>query len=464
MASVSWSDSKAGYDPGQSQTLKITFESRNIGKVKVSYRFYAKSLGRDDYVYNQRHNVVTIWVGGTSTSFTYQLHGNGASTTKTGTFYVNNVGNGVTSLAVQYKNDRVGTNTPYYGPKSTGVHSKSTIGYLSVPDNTKHNLIFDKGYDGNTVTNIPGSYYNVYKGTNVYIPNNILVDTVNHYVFNKGYSAGKSGAINLYGPGYGIGSLFQIMGDAALYGCWYPQTYRYRFFTNSSFIQEYSKLNVNYTYSTPAITLPNLNSLTNNNTNVNSEYYKVGYKFNGWNSSRGDINLPDLLCSFDGDTNFYPKWEPISSKITFNYGFDNYTRELPYTYDSTFDFSYALKDITGVSKSNTLLRPGYKLIGWTFDESASRTIYNPFDAPTPNYKYDAKTNVIYPRSSFSNREFEDNGLVLYAIWEYFTTMFIYDDNTWKLALPYVYIDSQWKIALSYDYAQKQSEQNPSWKL
>ena len=466
MASVSWSDSKAGYDPGQKQELKVTFESRNIGKVKVSYRFYAKSLGRDDFTYNERHNKVTIWVGDTSHSFTYQLHGNSTSTTKTGSFYVNNVGNGVTSLSVHYKNDRIWVNAPScsWSPRSTGVHNKSKIGTLSVPDNIKCNIVYYNGYSGGSVNNVPPASYNIYAGTQYLIPTNVLTDNANHYVFTNGYTLSPSAAVNLYAPSYGLNSLQTLYGNTNFYACWKPQTYYYNFYKEVGSSIQFPELARTYTYTYPATIFPNLNTLTNNNSTVNS-YYKSGYNFDGWTSNKGDVNLPGLACTIDSNANFYAKWAPIKSKLIFNYGFNNYKREIPYTYDENFDFSFALKNENDEFKKATILRPGYKLIGWVYDKSVSEQTYLPFQAPSVNYTPDGKVPVhLGFVNPITNREFEDNGLNLYAVWEYYTTVYVYTNNVWRLSLPYEYTEDGWKICLAYGYVKNPGEQNPSWKL
>lgn len=466
MASVSWSTSKAGYDPGQSQSLSVGFQDRYIDKVLVYYKYHAHSLGYDGFTYNERHNKVTIWVGGTSHSFTYQLHGDGASTTKTGSFWVYGVGNGVTSLKVQYKNDRIWVNAPScsWSPRSTGVYDKSTIGNLSIPDNVKYNVIYYNGYAGGSINNVPAALYNIYAGTPYTVAGNILTDNANHYVFTNGYTLAPSAAVNLYSPAYGLNSVQVLYNPTNYYACWRPQTYYYNFFKEVGSTIQYPELAKTYTYTYPATIFPNLNTLTDNNSTVNN-YYKSGYNFDGWTSNKGDVNLPSLACTIDSNANFYAKWAPIKSKIKFNYGFNDYVREIPYTFDEAFDFNYALKNELGEYKKATILRPGYKLIGWVYDKSISKQIYLPFQAPSVNYAPDGKTPVhLGFVNPITNREFEDNGLNLYAVWEYYTTVYVYTNNVWRLSLPYEYTEDGWKICLTYGYVKNPSEQNPSWKL
>ena len=452
-----WSYQKVGYDPGQRQYWSISFVSRNQGQVAVSYYFYAKSLGRDDYTYSQRRNQVTLWVGGTSIYFDYQLHGSGASTSRSGTFYVNGVANGVTSLDVQYENLRVGTNTPYYGPKSTGKHPKGSIGTLDISDNIKCTVTYDNGYNNGKIEDLPKGF-TAYKGTSYTVSNNILKDSNNHYVFKKGYSLSKDHGVNTSKVAYDKGSSQTLSSDVTYYACWKPQVYNYTFYKTSKLKTEYSKLATTHTYGSDAEVLPNLNTLTKNNSTVDSQYYKVGHSFNGWASSNGNVSLPELKCKFNTNTKFYPRWSSITSKIKFNYGFGSYIREVSYTYGDEFDFSSVLKNSNDKSKSNTLLRPGYKLVGWTYDKSISDTIYQPSKAPSIAFSYNSKKSVGYKDDKFSNKQFIDNGITLYAVWEYYTTVYIYTEDGWKLALPYIYTEDGWKMSLSYCYTED------GWKL
>ena len=127
-----------------------------------------------------------------------------------------------------------------------------------------------------------------------------------------------------------------------------------------------------------------------------------------------------------------------------------------------------MKDSAGDYKSSTLLRPGYKLIGWTFNPIISSTIYEPFKAPKVNYSPEEVTTITFASYLINKKQFEELGLNLYAVWEYYSTMFVYTEGTWKLVLPYVYstIDNitTWRISLSYDYTSLPDSQNPIWKL
>lgn len=468
-SSVSWSDSKAGYDPGQKQSLKVTFKSRDEGKVVVHYEFHAKSLGYDSFTYSERHNKVTIWVGGKSKSFTYQAHGSSASRSESGNITITGVKNDVTSLTVQYRNQRIWVNAPSdaWSPRSTGVHSKSTIGHLTIPEAAKYDITYNGGYKNGSLSDLPSNKKNVYSGTTCKVSSNKVKDNNNHYVFRNGYTTSLKGNVNVQQPDskYNIGDEFKLTKDLTLYACWTPQTYTYNFYSSYADGKYGTKwpLSSTYTYTKAAAILPNLNNYTDNNTTKN-EYYKEGYNFIGWDSAKGQILVSNgLSCTFDANTNFYPIWKPITTNIRFNFGFikpntqEQYIETVSYKYDDLFDFRTLYKDT-----SPTLVRPGYKLMGWTTDKSKANIIYNPFQSEGVLYKLDTRDYIKIP-SSMNNRAFENNGLDLYAIWEYYTTAYVYTDNEWKLALPYVYTDNEWKIALAYTYTDINSD-NPSWKL
>ena len=100
-----------------------------------------------------------------------------------------------------------------------------------------------------------------------------------------------------------------------------------------------------------------------------------------------------------------------------------------------------------------------------YDKAISDKVYLPFQAPKVNYTPDGKVPVpLGINKTITNREFADLGLNLYAVWEYYTTVYLYTDGVWRLSLPYEYTEDGWKICLTYGYVKNPGEQNPSWKL
>ena len=55
--------------------------------------------------------------------------------------------------------------------------------------------------------------------------------------------------------------------------------------------------------------------------------------------------------------------------------------------------------------------------------------------------------------------FTGNALNLHAYYEYYTTVWIYQDSKWRLALPYIYTDNKWNMSLSSVYTP-----DKEWKL
>lgn len=456
MASFEWEIGCAGYDPGQYQYIEITPVSRNGSVVIVKYYFYAQSLGLDSFYYNERHNRGYIYVGGKMATFTYQMHGRGGGyREREGYITIDGVANGVTALEVAYENDRVWVNAPAaaHSPRSTGVFNYRTIGYVRIPDNVKHTISFNKGYSGN-VSNLPRSF-SVYHGSYYNIPNNIVVDNSNHYVFLKGYTNSYKGSVNLSSPSVKIGARLQANANATWYASWKKQTYTYRFFTDNSFKKEFSpSISTSYTYSNTPPKLPNLNSLSArngyDNNNPSSPYYKKGYEFVHWLYNGGKA-APDP-CNLDFNTNFYPEWKAISSKINFDYCYDGKVVSVDYTYNMQFNFARTYSSLT-------LDRPGYKLIGWSYTKP--NRIYNPFEASRDKlYTFSVDDNKIvdYINNDFSNYEFQIKGITLYAVWEYYTTAYVFTDGSWHLALPLVFTDGEWKISLGYTCT------DSKWKL
>lgn len=472
MSSVTWSDGKVGYDPGQSQSIKLTFKEREQGRVQVTWSFYAKSLGQDDYTGNQRWNKVSIWAGTKLvTSFTYQLHGYMTSTSRSDTVDIYGIKNDVSSLDIQYENLRLGTNTPNYGPKSTGKHTKGTIGALKIPAVEKYTVTFKYGYKGGKVSGLP-SNITKYSGTEYKIPSDSPIDSLNHYVFNKGYTDSENIiSPNTKTPNHKINTSYKLTEDIFLTACWKPQTYTYNFYKTGT-TNRYTKLNKTYTYASQPIYLPNLNEFTQNNSKNDGIYYYPGYNFKGWTcqTSKKTYGI-DVRCKEDSLQNtikFSAIWEPIKGNITFDYGFNDYTRVASYTFNTNFDFKTVRKKQNETASTTAeFIRPGYKLIGWTsdrslvYDSSSNEEIIYGYGVVPKELSYFEDSNMPI-KITVSNRRFEEIGMTLYAVWQYSTAIYVYTNNVWKLALPYVYTNGTWKLTLAYAYVNESG--NYSWKL
>ena len=459
---IYWSGDYVGFGPGQYQSLVINFIERDEGSVKVSYKYYAENAhGSDWYLYEQRRNVVTISVNGYSSSFDYQIRMFGESFSKEDTFIAYGVKNGITSLDVYYENARVGVDNPWYGPKSTGVFYKAVIGTIAVPDNTKYTITYNKA-NSDKVTNLPKSV-KYYKGSTFKIPSTVPKDSTGHFVFANGYTTSNKSKVNLKSPTAKINSSQKVTGNKTYYASWKRRVYTYSFYLNSSLSNKYKNLSAKYTYGLGSATLPNLNDLSKNNSIINT-YYKEGSTFNGWLSNKGLITASSgLHCSYDSNTNFWPDWKAITSKVNFDYCYDDFKRSVEYTYGTSFNFNDTLKDKNNIFKSDVLLRPGYRLVGWSYKKPEK--IYEPFSTSSSNFSYTTNEYSIinYP-TGYTNKQFKDEGITLYAVWEYYTTLYVYSNDKWNLALPFVYTNGEWKMALTKCFTDINSPQNPSWKL
>ena len=222
----------------------------------------------------------------------------------------------------------------------------------------------------------------------------------------------------------------------------------------------------NHTYGTSTI-LPNLNIYKE------SKHKQPGYEFTGWQTLGSGTSY---LIS-DGTINKCTEWpkensselavyfEPYgtaeSNGIRFYYGTeDNLIRTYTdYITDTKFNFNRPLVDI---SKNSITVRPGYKLIGWS---TKLMDIAMPLAGLSPGDYVDTTTGrpyTIYPiegEKVIDYKYFTGNALNLHAYYEYYTTVWIYQDSKWRLALPYIYTDNKWNMSLSSVYTP-----DKEWKL
>ena len=452
--SKTWKD--AGYAPGQRQELKISYKSRNKGTLVFTYKLYVKSNGYDNYDYSTRHNIARFFYNSKQEkSFTYQLKGTKTSKTFTGEFKVTGVGNSTTSANIYYQNDRWFDGRYQSDPRSTGVVSKTKIGTISFPANTKYNITYDRVISS-TVSNMP-SNGTCWKGDNYTVSSNT---PTNHYYTFVGWSTTK------YNPGEGSvdrlqGKSYSISSNITLYAVWKPKTCKYFYYGYNRDIISDLKDEVSYTnhtYGTSTI-LPNLNIYKE------SKYKQPGYEFTGWQTLGSGTSY---LIS-DGTINKCTEWpkedsselavyfEPYSTSesngIRFYYGTeDNLIRTYTdYVTDTKFNFNRPLVDI---SKNSITVRPGYKLIGWS---TKLMNIAMPLAGLSPGDYVDTTTGspyTIYPiegEKVIDYKYFTGNALNLHAYYEYYTTVWIYQDSKWRLALPYIYTDNKWSMSLSSVY-------------
>ena len=485
-STVSWSDSKVGYDPGQRQSLTVKYKKRDKGKLTFSFEFHAHSLGQDSYTSSQRHNVPRISIyhidkDGSrgkklgSYSWTYQCHGYKDSTSKSGSFTVSGAKNGETNFYVYYNNSRVGTNTPWYGPKSTGACGLRRVGKIKTDDNTKVEVkYYPGGLKRADVKNLPADT-KIYKGSDYTLPNKI--PTHKYYNFGNGYDVSdkwtKDHKVNTTAPDIAVDSKIKaIVADVdstlKLWACWKPKEYTYHYYSSkedaSAKKNELKNLKQTRKYGKSGVNVPNLDD-----TNP-----IPGKTFKSWecyvDTNETKIYPVGSKCAYNKSLYFWPNYENDSTKIICHYGFDkvygenDYIRTFDYTFYEPFDLMQACVSQDGKSFGQLNVRPGYKLMGWTLDvrgiiHIVTPKVFSPGQCTPNDYTFSFDYNgVIIGKEADKYSE----GINLYAIWEYYSTLYVFTEGAWHLVLPMVYNDKKWTNSIAHAYINEDGVY--SWKL
>lgn len=490
---LTWSNSKVGYDPGQSQSLTINFENRNTKKVTVSVSYSARSLGMDSYTISQRWNKASVYIyrrdkNGNNDdllathTWRYQIHGNGGSSSHSDSFTFN-AKNGETLFNVYYDNMRQGTNTPWYGPKSTGDtsteygHDKIKIGVLKVDDNVKVKVnYYTGGLKEANIKNFPADT-EIYKGNDYTVSKK--TPTHPYYTFRGGYDKtdswkkkkdGTARSVNTTKPSVNSGETVKdVDSTLKLWACWSPKVYTYKFYTDESLKTELTELRQTRKYGSKQLPVPDLNPKDG----VIPKGYKTGYIHKGWKHNKSSEIQYHAVggkgCNYEGNAKSWPVWEAMKCDLVFDYGFNDYTRDFNYTFGSTFDCINACKSEDDKTVDPTNIRLGYKLVGWSFTKPDY--IYPPNQAVNYNFNYDYNGVLVINESA---NKFP-NGIILYAVWEYYTTLYVFTNNykdnldnirRWKLVTPYIKHNGNWTQAIgTYAFTNLlDPEQDPDWKL
>ena len=465
-----WGD--AGYDPGQEQDVTVSFKKRKGKKVTVHVYFHAKSNGQDSYYYSQRHNTVYIRIYRIKNngereknalkthSFSYQCHGYKSSYTlpdskRDFTFTADY---GETKFVVTYENWRHGTNTPWYGPKSTGQVDETKLGTLKVNDADKFDIKYHPGGIGaSNAENMPDDT-KIYEMKDYTVSSKIPVDKINRYVFT-GWTTKKPGdGVNLgKSDTKGGDKIKDVQKNINLYACWKKQTYTYHYYPTQedalAQTNEYTDLKQTRVYGTkPGCLVPDLNG---------TDKCNVGYEHLGWMHvmpdekddafHRLDVTDPEATghrdCRRNADTYCWPVYEAEIINLIFDYGFDNYTNTRQYQIGTTFNFKYVcVEPIDGKVVSNVLVRPGFRLVGWSYKQPTK--ILSPFSSVASDYTYAYNYNGVitgWPESTDLSV-----GVTLYAVYEYHSRIFVYTRNKWRLALPFVAVKDPSRTTYNYE--------------
>lgn len=144
-----------------------------------------------------------------------------------------------------------------------------------------------------------------------------------------------------------------------------------------------------------------------------------------WNSNNKWIYL--------GDVTAYAQWIPNTYTVTYDAnGGTGSMSSSTVTYDTNF-----------MTRQNTFTREGYRFKGWNEKADGTGTAWNIGSSSTGTYEsgnYWKWSGVNYAKN-----------ITLYAQWEYYGVVTIYDGSNWRKAVPYIYDGSAWKKTMPYIY-------------
>lgn len=366
---LSYKNKSTGTDPGQNQRLSVSFKKRNSNTVTVHIAFSARSLGADSYTKSQRWNKATVFIkrknskGKMKTvkkhSWTYQC-GPGSNKVKSHskdfTFKANSDED---YIFVYYKNERLGTTNPWYGPKTTGVVKSTKLGKLNIVSAKRIAIHMYKGGAVGNVQGLPETYY-VTKGKDFKVPSFTPVAENGGWTFKGGYDTSDSWKVikhkyktntkvkaskvsskttskkkkkvttpnyvttkndkrkvNTTAPSIKAGATIKnVQKTKKLWACWDPVTFIYKYWPSQEAVEAYigwplekrldpnatnlptedwTELRQNRKKGSPGILVPDISNAT---ANSDSKYYKRGYKFIGWKHHMYDYD-PDHVDQRD---------------------------------------------------------------------------------------------------------------------------------------------------------------------
>lgn len=484
MAKISKIWNKAGSLPGQYQKLTLQYVDREKDNVKVHWTLYVSSLGYDYYNYDTRHNKFNIYcLGKVQASGTYQLYGQGASKTFSGDFTVNGVSGSDDDLTFQYENIRVwNKKTNSYDPRSTGVVNKTSVGTLTIPKAKFHDVDFDLVVSPNIY------HYGCYHDDTFTIPK--LSPTTHYFNFIgwtlENYMEGKKkdrliDALKSAKVQYTSGKKIKVSKNIDFYAVWRPKSCTYKFYGYDGKLID----SVQHEFGSQT-KLPNLDS----DTYKNGKYKVAGYTFRGWQCRRTngvkkfysvdslEFKTCDeftLTTSNSGIVSFYAKNNADENTVVFHFP-NNTLYNFDYETNDKFNMEVGLDKYCTDNRlpANTIeeksikINVGYKLVGWSTifmkEPAKPNEAYKKFAAKDNYYvgnRNKTETYRVYPISGdvvLEYQDFDKKTLHLYPYYEYYTTIYVYVQNEWKLAMPYVYTQDGWKPSLPYCYTQD------GWKI
>lgn len=348
-------------------------------------------------------------------------------------------------------------------------------------------------YDGNTaqlrqedktVSNIPSPQTKVH-GINTILSKNIPKANLYHYKFNR-WALKKTNSFS-YPSGtltYSAGATYGVNGNNTLYAIWDKTIYDTQIntvdvttFKNVSFdswmSQQNSLLNINWSrgsstnianakipYDT-SISLPY-------DTQLNRVYGHHLYSWtvtNSTNKTKSTVYVPltnqqqsaDTKIDVLGKTVVKPNYIPSTFNVTL-LSYPNYTKEEAIR---SFKCTYGQKVKADLSYTGQI-PPGCEFIGWSVNK-LPKPINPGSDLPIKDdsvtFTSTEEANEYYKDTMYlgmTDDEIErtflyGEDIYLYPVFRFLTSIYIFTDGQWRLALPYINIDGTWHICLGYDY-------------
>ena len=395
----------------------------------------------------------------------------------TGTFWLpaNNYGDGRFSVSGSFT---------WFGRTLTfsrtfDVHSESLRRRYSVKFDSNMDEFRD---EDKKVSNMPSSITRLH-GRDLNLPKNIPENITNNYIF-KEWSNSKKDSFSYLDSAktFKPGSSYGLDGNQTLYAIWKKKDYqvsidvsnkttfvdykintwmkRYMVDNRPWTLTDNTKLSAMIPYNSEVV-LPydtylntvygcHLYSWTINNTTKGTTETKLVKLTNQKQSSETKI---DIL----GTTQITPNFKPSKFNVTLlsypEYNKENPVRTLTCTFKDKVkgDLSYTGK-----------IPPGCEFIGWSTNKFP-KPINPGSEPPIKNdginpisteqlLNYYADTLYLGRTDTEIDRTFLfGENIVLYPVFRFLTSIYIYSNNAWHLAMPYIYSNNKWNICLGYDY-------------
>ena len=326
-----------------------------------------------------------------------------------------------------------------------------------------------------SVINMPSSQTKVY-GSSIRLSALTPTISTDNYIFNK-WSTVKSNSFSYpYSANtYTKNSLFDLNQNTTLYAIWDKR--KYTVTVDLTSITSFNdKLNawINTQKSNSGIVwIKDSNTKIHTTVEYGKEIYIpgtsyensiYGKKLSVWQVKNMSSQITTSYTASNADTKISvvnnilvtPKFEPLKLTVKLvsypKYNENSILRTVNCTYGELLkgDFTY-----TGV------IPPGCEFVGWTTNKQnkplnpesnlsivSDKTFKSTYEADL----YYANTLFIGPNNNINRKYMYGESKVLYPVFRFVTSFYIYTESGWKLALPYIYTESGWKPTLGHIYS------------